>query len=218
VCGRFTSTEKKANIKKLFSNSKIVNYTNESYNVSPSDLINVVYESDNNFLIDAFNWSYSFFNKQNNNTQFVINARIETINDKYLFKDSFVKRKCLIVANGYYEWRKIDNQKQPYLISIPRNELLFFGAIWRIEIRNNKQTNVACIITKAANQKLSYIHDRMPLIMSHNEGLSFLNDNNNNFLKKNQSIIEDDIDYYPVSKIVNNPKNNDANCLKEITL
>ena len=218
MCGRFTSTEKKANIKKLFSNSKIVNYTNESYNVSPSDLINVVYESDNNFLIDAFNWSYSFFNNQNNNTQFVINARIETINDKYLFKDSFVKRKCLIVANGYYEWRKIDNQKQPYLISIPRNELLFFGAIWRIEIRNNKQTNVACIVTKAANQKLSYIHDRMPLIMSHNEGLSFLNDNNNNFLKKNQSIIEDDIDYYPVSKIVNNPKNNDVNCLKEITL
>ena len=218
MCGRFISTEKKVNIKKLFHNSKIVNYTNESYNVSPSDLINVVYESDNNFLIDTFNWSYSFFNKQNNNTQFVINARIETINDKYLFKDSFVKRKCLIVANGYYEWRKIDNQKQPYLISIPRNELLFFGAIWRIEIRNNKQTNVACIITKAANQKLSYIHDRMPLIMSHNEGLSFLNDNNNNFLKKNQSIIEDDIDYYPVSKIVNNPKNNDANCLKEITL
>jgi len=218
VCGRFTSTEKKINIKKLFPNSQIINYTNKSYNVSPSDLINVVYENDNNFIIDTFNWSYSFFNKQNNNTQFVINARIETINNKYLFKESFVRRKCLIVANGYYEWRKIDNQKQPYLISIPRNELLFFGAIWRTEIRNHKQTNVVCIITKAANQKLSYIHDRMPLIMSHNEGLSFLNDNDNNFLIKNQSIIEDDIDYYPVSKIVNNPKNNDVNCLKEITL
>ena len=218
MCGRFTSTEKKINIKKLFPNSQIINYTNKSYNVSPSDLINVVYENDNNFIIDTFNWSYSFFNKQNNNTQFVINARIETINNKYLFKDSFVRRKCLIVANGYYEWRKIDNQKQPYLISIPRNELLFFGAIWRTEIRNNKQTNVVCIITKAANQKLSYIHDRMPLMMSHNEGLSFLKDNDNNFLIKNQSIIEDDIDYYPVSKIVNNPKNNDVNCLKEITL
>ena len=218
MCGRFTSTEKKIKIKKLFPNSQIINYTNKSYNVSPSDLINVVYENDNNFIIDTFNWSYSFFNKQNNNTQFVINARIETINNKYLFKDSFIRRKCLIVANGYYEWRKIDNQKQPYLISIPRNELLFFGAIWRTEIRNNKQTNVVCIITKAANQKLSYIHDRMPLMMSHNEGLSFLNDNDNNFLIKNQSIIEDDIDYYPVSKIVNNPKNNDVNCLKEITL
>ena len=78
--------------------------------------------------------------------------------------------------------------------------------------------NVVCIITKEANEKLSYIHNRMPLIMSHNEGIDFLNDNKNEFLHKNKSIIEDDLDFYPVSKIVNNPKNNDENCLKEISL
>ena len=58
----------------------------------------------------------------------------------------------------------------------------------------------------------------MPLIMSHNEGLDFLNDSKNEFLYNNKSIIEDDLDFYPVSKIVNNPKNNDVNCLKEISL
>ena len=78
--------------------------------------------------------------------------------------------------------------------------------------------NVVCIITKEANENLSQIHNRMPLIMSHNEGLDFLNDNKNEFLHKNKSIIEDDLDFYPVSKIVNNPKNNDENCLKEISL
>ncbi len=78
--------------------------------------------------------------------------------------------------------------------------------------------NVVCIITKEANENLSYIHYRMPLIMSHNEGLDFLKDNKNEFLHKNKSIIEDDLDFYPVSKIVNNPKNNDENCLKEISL
>jgi len=218
VCGRFTSTEDKKNIKRLFPASETSGYTDKSYNISPSNLINVIYENNNNLLIDTFIWSYSFFSKQNNITQFVINARIETINDKYLFKDSFVKRKCLIIANGYYEWKIIDNQKQPYLISIPKNELLFFGGIWREEIRDNKKTNVACIITKEANEKLSYVHNRMPLIMSHNEGLDFLDDNENKFLQNNKSIIEDDLDFYPVSKIVNNPKNNDENCLKEITL
>ena len=119
---------------------------------------------------------------------------------------------------GYYEWKNINNQKQPYLISIPRNELLFFGGIWREEIRDNKKMNVVCIITKEANENLSQIHNRMPLIMSHNEGLDFLNDNENEFLHKNKSVIEDDLDFYPVSKIVNNPKNNDENCLKEISL
>ena len=155
MCGRFTSTEDKEKITKLFPNSEVLNYAHKSYNISPSNIVNIIYEN---------------------------------------------------------------NHKQPYLISIPRNELLFFGGIWREEIRDNKKMNVVCIITKEANEKLSHIHNRMPLIMSHNEGLDFLNDNENEFLHKNKSVIEDDLDFYPVSKIVNNPKNNDENCLKEISL
>ena len=218
MCGRFISIEKKEKIIKLFHNSEVINYTDKSYNISPSNKINIIYADKNNLLINTFSWSYSFFSKQNNITQFVINARIETIINKYLFKESFIKRKCLIIANGYYEWKNVNNQKQPYLVSIPKNELLFFGGIWREEIRDNKKVNVVCIITKEANEKLSYIHNRMPLILSHNDGLNFLNDNKNEFLKSKKSIIEDDLDFYPVSKIVNNPKNNDENCIKEINL
>ena len=218
MCGRFINIEKKEKIEKLFPTSKVLNYSNKSYNISPSNLINVIYKNNNSIYIDNLFWSFSYYNKQNNITQFVINARIETIVSKYLFKESFIKRKCLIISNGYFEWKKIDNTKQPYFISIPKNELMFFGGIWRQEIKNNVKTNVVCIITKDANEDLSKIHSRMPLIMSHNEGLEFLNDNDNRFLENNKSVLEDDIDYYPVSKIVNNPKNNDENCIKEITL
>ena len=139
MCGRFTSTEDKEKIIKLFPNIEALNYSHKSYNISPSNIVNIIYENNHKLLIDTFIWSYSFFSKQNNVTQFVINARIETINDKYLFKESFTKRKCLIIANGYYEWKNITNQKQPYLISIPKNELIFFGGIWREEIRDNKK-------------------------------------------------------------------------------
>ena len=218
MCGRFVNIEKKEKIVKLFPSSKALNYSNKSYNISPSNLINVIYKNNNNIYIDNLFWSFSYFNKQNNITQFVINARIETIVSKYLFKESFIKRKCLIISNGYFEWKKIDNTKQPYFISIPKNELMFFGGIWRQEIKNNVKTNVVCIITKDANKDLSKIHSRMPLIMSHNEGLEFLNDNDNKFLENNKSVVEDDIDYFPVSKNVNNPKNNDEKCIKEINL
>ena len=218
MCGRFVNIEKKEKIVKLFPSSKVLNYSNKSYNISPSNLINVIYKNNNNIYIDNLFWSFSYFNKQNNITQFVINARIETIVSKYLFKESFIKRKCLIISNGYFEWKKINNTKQPYFISIPKNELMFFGGIWRQEIKNNVKTDVVCIITKNANKDLSKIHSRMPLIMSHNEGLEFLNDNDNEFLKNNKSAVEDDIDYFPVSKNVNNPKNNDENCIKEIIL
>ena len=218
MCGRFVNIEKKEKIVKLFPSSIALNYSNKSYNISPSNLINVIYKNNNNIYIDNLFWSFSYFNKQNNITQFVINARIETIVSKYLFKESFIKRKCLIISNGYFEWKKIDNTKQPYFISIPKNELMFFGGIWRQEIKNNVKTNVVCIITKDANKDLSKIHSRMPLIMSHNEGLEFLNDNDNKFLENNKSVVEDDIDYFPVSKNVNNPKNNDEKCIKEINL
>ena len=177
MCGRFVNIEKKEEIIKLFPSSKVLNYSNKSYNISPSNLINVIYKNNNNIYIDNLFWSFSYYNKQNNITQFVINARIETIVSKYLFKESFIKRKCLIISNGYFEWKKICNTKQPYFISIPKNELMFFGGIWRQEIKNNVKTNVVCIITKDANNNLSKIHSRMPLIMSHNEGLEFLNDN-----------------------------------------
>ncbi len=218
MCGRFVNIEKKEKIQKLFPSLSAINYSDKSYNISPSNLINVIYKKNNNIYLDNLFWSFSFFNKQNNITQFVINARVETIASKYLFKDSFNKRKCLIISNGYFEWKEIKNTKQPYYISIPKNELMFFGGIWREEIKNNLKTNVVCIITKEANDNLSNIHTRMPLLMSHNEGLDFLNDDNNRFLQSNKSIIEDDIDYFPVSKTVNNPKNNDENCIKEINL
>ena len=218
MCGRFVNIEKKERIQKLFPSLSTINYSDKCYNISPSSLINVIYKKKNNIYLDNLFWSFSFFNKQNNITQFVINARIETITSKYLFKESFFKRKCLIISNGYFEWKKIENTKQPYYISIPKNELMFFGGIWREEIKNNLKTNVVCIITKEANENLSKIHTRMPLIMSHNEGLDFLNDDSNRFLEANRSIIEDDIDYFPVSKTVNNPKNNDEYCIKEINL
>ena len=218
MCGRFISTEKKDIIQKLFPSSKILNYSNLSYNISPSNFINIIYNENNKLYVDSLFWSFSFFNKQNNTTQFVINARIETIASKYLFKDSFIKRKCLIVSNGYFEWKNINNNKQPFFISIPTNELMFFAGIWRQEIKNNTKSKVACIITKEANDNLSEIHSRMPLIMSPNEGLDFLEDDQNTFLENNRSEVEDDIDYYPVSKGVNNPKNNNENCIKEINL
>ena len=218
MCGRFISIEKKEKIEKLFPSSKVLNYSEKSFNISPSNLINVINKNNNQFYIDNFFWSFTIFDKQNDINKLVINARLETIASKILFKESFIKRKCLIISNGYFEWKKIDNGKQPYFISIPKNEIIFFGGIWRKETINNIDTNAACIITKEANDNLSNVHNRMPLILSHNEGIEFLNDDDNLFLKNNKSIVEDDIDYFPVSKIVNNPKNNDESCIKQITL
>ena len=107
MCGRFVNIEKKEKIQKLFPSSEFLNYSDQSFNISPSSMISVIYKDNKKLYIDNLFWSYSFFNKQYNITQFVINARIETIVSKYLFKESFIKRKCLIISNGYFEWKKL---------------------------------------------------------------------------------------------------------------
>jgi len=217
MCGRFVSITNKNNVRKIFNIYKINNYSKFSYNVSPSQNINVILNYKNELNIDSIKWGYSFFNKKTNSSQFVINSRIETINEKYLFKESFLKRKCVVVANGYYEWREDNNLKVPYFISVPVLETIFFAAIWRIELIDNMKTKVCCIITKEAYDKVKFIHHRMPIIFSNNEALTYLKDNKNEFINNFQNNnIDQDLDFYPVSKIINNPNNNYKECIKSL--
>ena len=215
MCGRFVSVNKKKIIEKSFNISTTKNFLEKSYNVAPGQKINAILNNNKELILDSLNWGYSFYSKKNNKDQTIINSRIETINSKFLFKDSFLKRKCIILANGYYEWQKTKNKKIPYFINIPELESIFFAGIWRIENRNNIKTPVCCIITKEANKKITFIHHRMPIIFSFNEALLYLNDTSNEFSKNiKNSEIEDELDFYEVSTIVNNPLNNYKKCIE----
>ena len=99
MCGRFVSLNKKKIIEKSFNIFLTKNFLEQSYNVAPGQKINVILNNNKELILDSINWGYSFFDKNNNKDQTVINSRIETINSKFLFKDSFLKRKCIILAN-----------------------------------------------------------------------------------------------------------------------
>ena len=215
MCGRFINITEEKKIKKIFNISKIKKFSEKSYNISPQQNINVLFLDEGDVKLDSIKWGYSFYNEYTNKNQLIINSRLETINSKLLFKESFLKRKCIILANGYYEWRKTKNKKIPYFINIPELESIFFAGIWRIEKRNNIKTPVCCIITKEANKKITFIHHRMPIILSFNEALFYLNDTSNEFSKNIKNTeIEDELDFYEVSTIVNNPLNNYKKCIE----
>ena len=105
MCGRFVSVNKKKIIEKSFNISTTKNFLEKSYNVAPGQKINAILSNKEELILD------SLYSKNNNKDQTIINSRIETINSKFLFKDSFLKRKCIILANGYYEWQKTKNKK-----------------------------------------------------------------------------------------------------------
>ena len=118
MCGRFASYKNLNKLKIIFDVINSDFSLTQSYNVSPGQDVNIIlnYKFENYLL--ASNWGYNFINSKTQNSQSVINSRIETINSKLLFKDSFLKRKCIIPANGYFEWSQQEGEKKPYFIQL----------------------------------------------------------------------------------------------------
>jgi len=211
MCGRFASFKNLKKLKNIFDlNSNNFNVTS-SYNISPSTDVNIILNYEyQNYLLPT-NWGYSFINSNTQKKQIVINSRIETINTKLLFKDSFLKRKCIIPSNGYYEWSNSGDEKKPYFVKLGDGELIYFAGVWRKENHKDDKRRVFSIITKEANKNINKIHHRMPIILNANNALEYLDNKNNNLLF--DDFEEIDLSFHEVSKYVNNPKNNDAKCI-----
>ena len=214
MCGRFTSYKNLNKLKNIFNISNSDFNITKSYNISPGQDVNIIlsYKFENYLL--SSNWGYNFINSKTQNKQIVINSRIETINSKLLFKDSFLKRKCIIPANGYFEWSQNEGEKKPYFIQLGDGELIYFAGVWRKEKYNDDKRRVFSIITKAANQKINKIHHRMPVVLNANNAQDYLETKDNNLIFNNFEDV--DLNFTEVSKYVNSPKNNDEKCIASI--
>ena len=145
----------------------------------------------------------------------LINARAETLTEKPSFKKAYRHRRCLIPATGFFEWHATEAGKQPYHIHRQDNGLFAFAGIWE-HWEHEQETVYSCsIITTAASNKMTPIHDRMPVII--------MPDDYNRWLDKKNTAIEiadflaaDAYRTMQITRIstrVNNPQHNDENCL-----
>ena len=214
MCGRFASYKNLNKLKNIFNITNSDFNITKSYNISPGQNVNIIlnYKFEN-YILES-NWGYNFINNKTKSKQIVINSRIETINSKLFFKDSFLKRKCIIPANGYFEWSQKDGEKKPYLIQLGDGELIYFAGLWRKEKYNDDKRRVFSIITKAANKKINEIHHRMPVVLNANNAQDYLETKDNNLIFDNFEDV--DLSFSEVSKYVNNPKNNDEKCITTI--
>ena len=168
-----------------------------SYNIAPSQDVLVVTDK----KAETMKWHYSpTWAKEPMN---LINARSETLKEKPSFK---MAKRCLIVADGWFEWFREGDKKQPYFFHMNSNLFTFAG------IYTQYQGVKGCaLITKEANEKLSKIHNRMPVMLKHNEGRDWLNGED-----VYSSSLSVRIEYYPVSTMVNSPSNNIPECIKPL--
>ena len=174
-----------------------------NFNVSPSQEVLVLTDREGGSTQpETMKWHYSpSWAKEPMN---LINARSETLREKPSFK---MAERCLIVADGWYEWLREGESKQPYFFHM-NNALFTFAGIFT----EYKGINGCAIITKDANEKLSKIHHRMPVMLKHNEGRDWLK-GKDVFTSSLSELIE----FYPVDKMVNPPRNNNERCVENVS-
>jgi putative SOS response-associated peptidase YedK len=146
----------------------------------------------------------------------LINAKAETVAEKPAFRDVFKDRRCIIPADGFYEWRKLDSKsKQPYAIVMKDRSVFGFAGLWeRWKDRASGQTIQSCtIITTTPNEVCAPIHDRMPVILELKDYAGWLGEelvDPPHLMMMLKPYPADAMEAYPVSASVGNVKNTDA--------
>jgi putative SOS response-associated peptidase YedK len=147
----------------------------------------------------------------------LINARAETVQEKPSFRNAFKRRRCLIPADGFYEWQKIKgSSKQPYYFHLNDGKLFAFAGLW--ESWNDIET--CTILTTAANDLLQPVHDRMPVIVGPQLYDTWLSTNIQDpdpLLPILEPYSPEPMAAHPVGTWVNTPSNDDPRCIEELT-
>lgn len=150
----------------------------------------------------------------------MINARAETVATKPSFRNAFKKRRCLIIADGFYEWKKTDSKnKLPYLIHMKDDEPFAFAGLWEHWKRDDQDIQSCTIIVTEPNEVLDKIHDRMPVIVPPEDYDLWL-DPEFEDTKKLEKLLRpypaDEMEANPVSTAVNNPRNDSMECVQPV--
>ena len=217
MCGRFALTAKTGDIENLMPEVKVTIDLKPRYNVAPSQNIAAVLNSKPH-EISLVKWGLiPSWAKDSSIGNKMINARAEGINEKPSFKYPFRKKRCLIFADSFYEWKPIpgDKRKQPYLIKMKSGKPFMFAGLWDSWNDNeNGLINSSTIITTEPNELMSAIHNRMPVILSKEYYKLWLSNEAStetllNLLKPYES---EEMEAYPISLKINNPAYDDEDC------
>ena len=146
-----------------------------------------------------------------------INARAETAADKPTFRHAMRKRRCLIPSNGFYEWMKTGKTKQPFCFRLNDDKPFAFAGLWERWEGADGPVETMCILTTEANDLVRPVHDRMPVMLERTnfeQWLDLAEQDAAGLTWMLRPYRAEAMRAYPVSSLVNSPKNDDARCLE----
>jgi putative SOS response-associated peptidase YedK len=217
MCGRFAlATEK--NILDMLYDLEIRTGFNlvPRYNIAPSQQVPVVRLSpaDGRRELALLKWGLvPFWADDPAIGNKMINARAETAAEKPSFRDAFKKRRALVPASGFYEWKKEEGGKQPYYITSKDNSLFSLAGLWEVWHKGSEPLETFTILTTEPNPLVADLHNRMPVIIPQEAYKKWLNPATDLVALKGLLVPypESKLQVYPVSRLVNSPANDSPN-------
>ena len=167
MCGRFVLVTDLTKIAEEFTVGKIASAFKSNWNISPGQYIPAVVQRDGQKILESFLWGLiPSWAKDSATGKKMFNARAETISEKPGFRTAFKKRRCLIPADAFYEWQKLEKMKKPFRFSLKSGKPFGFAGLYETWTSPGKESIQTCtIITTEPNELMQPIHDRMPVIV-----------------------------------------------------
>ena len=221
MCGRFVRHSSLELIEKTFNVDRPAFEVTQSYNIAPTQAVLAVVRNGHAGLVQLHWGLVPFFAKDASGAARMINARSETLATKPSFRNAFRKRRCLIVADGFYEWTGPKGQKQAWYISLPSDGPFGFAGLWEVWRADDRKTEIrSCtIITADASPGLRDIHNRMPVILRAGAYDAWLDPANQNAERLRQILQNDrhvEFERTAVSSRVNYVGNTGAGCIEPL--
>src|SRR6478736_3944345 len=217
MCGRYSFSHSKEKIEKRF-NIPLTEPWKPRYNAAPSQLMPVI-TNRNQSEFSFFKWGFIPSWSLNESVALnLINARSETVFSKAPFKEAIRAQRCLIPADGFFEWKKEGKAKVPYRITLNSDEAFVFAGIWDTWENpiNGELLNTFTILTTPSNKMMRELHERMPVILPKAIENHWLDDrlkesDINDLMRPYDA---DQMNYYKVNKVVNSADYNTPECIQ----
>jgi putative SOS response-associated peptidase YedK len=222
MCGRFNLRASPALLAEIFQLLREPDLQ-PRYNIAPTQSVAVIRPAQGGRELSMLHWGLiPSWAKDPKIGARMINARADTVATKPAFRAAFKQRRCLIPATGFYEWKKLaDGTKQPYQIGLRDGQPFAFAGLWESWKGEGEQPLESCtIITGQANALMRDVHDRMPVILDEEDYDRWLDPRQKDVAALESLLVPypaDRMRLYPISTVVNNPRNERAECIEPLT-
>jgi putative SOS response-associated peptidase YedK len=210
MCGRYSFSTSKEKLREQFGSVETGQNLEINFNVAPTQRGYVITD-DSPGTLRQFTWGLvPFWAKDRKIGSRLINARSETIADKPSFRNAVRKRRCWVLADSFYEWKRTDGKKQPFRIFRTNGELLVMAGIWETWKGEEEPLHTYTIITTSPNEEMAPVHDRMPVIFTDldQQRIWLETPELDEALELLQPAPNGSLEMYAVSTKVNNVRNN----------